>query len=106
VSAFAGLAAVTLAVTSTTGDELKPYDISPGLIGFVVTAAVVVAVIFLMRNMTGRMRRLERRPEPDGEPERRGEPEPGGGAEGPGALGAPRDATDGAGDDAPHTDRT
>lgn len=55
--------------------NLQPYDYSPGLLGFLVTAAVVVAVIVLMLNMVTRMRRLSRRPEP----------EPG-----------PRDAADGA----------
>lgn len=88
--------AVVLTATPGTGGELQPYDVSPGLIGFLVTAAVVVVVILLMRNMTGRMRRLERRPEPGDADETPGEP-----------TDRPEDGAGPAGGDAPRpTDRT
>lgn len=61
----AGAATPSPSPTST----LQPYDYSPGLLGFLVTAAVVVAVIVLMLNMVARMRRLSRRPEPEESPD-------------------------------------
>lgn len=90
MNALGWLVATAVAPTPTPVGVLQPYDVSPGLIGFLVTAAVVVVVIFLMLNMVGRMRRLSRRPEP--EPEAPGQAEP------------PRDAVGGT--DVPHpTDR-
>jgi hypothetical protein len=47
------------------GSTLDAYDISPGLIGFAVTLAVAVAAILLLVNMTGKLRRIERRAEHD-----------------------------------------
>ncbi len=82
MNALGWLVAAAAAPSPSPGSELQPYDVSPGLIGFLVTAAVVVAVIFLMLNMVGRMRRLSRRPEPEPEAPMRAEP--------------PRDATGGA----------
>lgn len=43
------------------GDELTEYDVSPGVIGFLVTFAVVVACIPLFRSMTGKLRKVDRR---------------------------------------------
>jgi len=77
VSALAGLAAAAAAATPSPspGGSLQPYDYSPGLLGFLVTAAVVVAVMVLMLNMVTRMRRLSRRPEPEAETPGDAEPE-------------------------------
>jgi len=48
--------------------ELDPNDVSPGLLGFVVMFAVVLACIPLFRSMTSKIRGVEHRPEPGGEP--------------------------------------
>jgi hypothetical protein len=85
------------------GTTLDSYDISPGLIGFAVTLAVAVAAILLLVNMTGKLRRIERRAEHDrlAELERLVEGAGDGGATAGedterGAAGSP---TDGPGDD-------
>lgn len=62
VHALAG--AVLVAVPSPSpspAGELDPYDVSPGLLGFLVIFAVVLACIPLFRSMTGKVRRLEHR---------------------------------------------
>ncbi len=50
-------------LATPSGSTLDAYDISPGLIGFAVTLAVAVAAILLLVNMTGKLRRIERRAE-------------------------------------------
>lgn len=82
-------------VTPTPGDDaslrpgLDPAQVTPGLLGFLATLFLVIAVIFLIRDMVKRIRRVryramaaeeaeemrerpaERAPEyPDGEPQR------------------------------------
>ncbi len=96
MSALGWLVAAAATPSPSPSSTLQPYDYSPGLIGFLVTAAVVVAVIFLMLNMVARMRRLSRRPEPEPEaPER---------VAGEAPAGRP-DAPDGAVDTPHPTDR-
>lgn len=86
MSAVGWLAVAVATPSPSPGSELQPYDYSPGLLGFLVTAAVVVAVIVLMLNMVGRMRRLSRRPEPEpGAPEQ----EPPAARDGSGGSGGP-----------------
>lgn len=54
-------------VTPTPGDDpslrpgLDPADVTPGLLGFLATLFLVIAVIFLIRDMTRRIRRLRYR---------------------------------------------
>lgn len=57
--------AATPSPTPTTGGELDPLDVSPGLLGFLVTFGLVVACIVLFVSMTRMVRRVGRRPEPD-----------------------------------------
>ncbi len=42
----------------TPGRELDPTSVSPGLIGFLATFAVVLATVLLMLDMVRRLRRL------------------------------------------------
>lgn len=74
--------------------ELDPYDVSPGLLGFLVIFAVVLACIPLFRSMTGKVRRLEHRAraEADAEQDRAGvDAAQGGAAQGGPAQGGPGD---------------
>ena len=54
-------------VTPAPGDEpslrpgLDPADVTPGLLGFLATLFLVIAVIFLIRDMTRRIRRVRYR---------------------------------------------
>ncbi len=92
------LGAGVLPLTTGDGTELDAYDVTPGLLGFAVTFAVVVAAILIMLNMTGKLRRLNHRAELE-EQERRLAAQPGagtGGAEAP-ADGARSSAADPAG---------
>ncbi len=51
---------------------LDPSSVTPGTLGFVFTALIVVAVIFLIRDMTKRIRRVRYRAEAEAlEAERR-----------------------------------
>ncbi|MDO8106848.1 hypothetical protein Q6348_06515 [Isoptericola sp. b441] len=43
----------------TPGGQLDAYDVSPGLLGFLVTFAVVVVLIALLVSMTRKLRRLK-----------------------------------------------
>lgn len=46
------------------GGGLAPEDVSPGVIGFLVTLALVLACIPLFRSMTGKVRGVQHRAEP------------------------------------------
>ncbi len=50
------------AVASSTGDDLRPgldpESVTPGTLGFIFTVVIVVAVIFLIRDMSKRIRRV------------------------------------------------
>ncbi|MHA7263673.1 hypothetical protein ACX80W_10775 [Arthrobacter sp. TMN-37] len=50
------------AVVSSTGDDLRPgldpESVTPGTLGFIFTVLIVVAVIFLIRDMSKRIRRV------------------------------------------------
>ncbi|WP_159802459.1 hypothetical protein [Arthrobacter zhaoguopingii] len=50
------------AVASSTGDNLRPgldpESVTPGTLGFIFTVVIVVAVIFLIRDMSKRIRRV------------------------------------------------
>ncbi|GAB3548297.1 hypothetical protein GCM10027404_11920 [Arthrobacter tumbae] len=54
-------------VTPAPGDDpslrpgLDPADVTPGLLGFLATLFLVIAVIFLIRDMTRRIRRVRYR---------------------------------------------
>lgn len=54
-------------VTPTPGDDaslrpgLDPTQVTPGLLGFLATLFLVIAVIFLIRDMTRRIRRVRYR---------------------------------------------
>jgi hypothetical protein len=54
-------AALLVAPPPTPAGELDPYDVSPGLIGFLVVFAIVLACIPLFRSMTGKLRKVEHR---------------------------------------------
>jgi len=65
-SGVAGLAAAaTPSPSPTTGGELDPNDVSPGLLGFLVTFGLVVVCVVLFVSMTRMVRRVNRRVEPD-----------------------------------------
>lgn len=49
--------------TPPPGDEIDPNIVTPGVLGFVLTFGVVVAVVILMIDMTRRTRRLRYRAE-------------------------------------------
>lgn len=54
--------------TALVGDapvDVEPVDVTPGLLGFLVTLAVVVASIVLFRSMAAKVRGVQRR-DPDG----------------------------------------
>ena len=73
-------------------DGLASEDVSPGVIGFLVTLALVLACIPLFRSMTGKLRGVQHR-DPAGEsgndagPGAAGPGAAGQGADGPGAAG-------------------
>ncbi|HEX8495706.1 MAG TPA: hypothetical protein VF661_00815 [Actinomycetales bacterium] len=65
-------AALTLLVaatgTATTpasgpGRQLEPYEVTPGLLGFLVVFALALVVYLLFRNLTSRLRRMRFREE-------------------------------------------
>jgi hypothetical protein len=70
------------------GGGLAPEDVSPGVIGFLVTLALVLACVPLFRSMTGKLRGVQHR-DPAGEADDAGpglEPRSGTGAgTGPGS---------------------
>ena len=47
--------------------ELDPNDVSPGLLGFVVMFAIVLACIPLFRSMTSKIRRIDHSAEAPGD---------------------------------------
>ncbi|MBF4993074.1 hypothetical protein ITX31_02970 [Arthrobacter gandavensis] len=77
------LYSLTLTVTSPIEGDLKPGleegDITPGLLGFLATLFLALCVVFLIRDMVKRIRRVRYRSQVTGEG---GEPAGGGSAEG------------------------
>jgi hypothetical protein len=78
------------------GGGLVPEDVSPGVIGFLVTLALVLACIPIFRSMTGKLRGVQHRNPPgesaeDGAPGDHPDAQPGpvapAGDERPGAVG-------------------
>lgn len=61
------LVLATPSPTPSPGGTLDPNSVSPGLTGFLVTFGLAVAVWFLARNLVGRLRRLNHRPDGEGE---------------------------------------
>ncbi|GGC15553.1 hypothetical protein [Cellulomonas carbonis] len=63
--------------------QFEPTDVTPGVLGFAVTFAVVIGLVVLLLSMVGKLRRVNHRPPdevggPDvaGEPDRPGEAGP------------------------------
>jgi hypothetical protein len=56
---FAGVAAALHAVQAP-----PAWKVTPGLLGFAVTSALVIAVILLIRSMVGHLRKVRYSPEP------------------------------------------
>lgn len=44
-----------------TGDTIDPTTVTPGVIGFILTVAIAVVVVFLVIDMTRRIRRINYR---------------------------------------------
>lgn len=44
-------------------EEIDPTGVTPGVVGFVITAAVAISAVFLILDMNRRMRRLRYRDE-------------------------------------------
>jgi hypothetical protein len=44
-------------------EEIDPNGVTPGVVGFVITAAVAISAVFLILDMNRRMRRLRYRDE-------------------------------------------
>jgi hypothetical protein len=61
----AGLAGTALAGSSTNSSTIS--NVEPGLLGFLVVAALAVALVFLLRSMNKQFRKIGPRPE-DPEP--------------------------------------
>jgi hypothetical protein len=63
IPVIAGIAALTSGLVGSAGVaasvEPAPEDVSPGVLGFLVTLAVVLACIPLFRSMTGKIRGVE-----------------------------------------------
>ena len=53
--------AVTPAPEETLAPGVDPKDVTPGTLGFIVTLFLVIAIIFLIRDMTKRIRRVRYR---------------------------------------------
>ena len=53
--------AVTPAPEETLAPGVDPKDVTPGLLGFLLTLFLVIAIIFLIRDMTKRIRRVRYR---------------------------------------------
>lgn len=81
---------------------LDPLDVSPGLLGFLVVFALVLACLPLFRSLTGKLRGIEHRAVPDAEaePDAEGDAHGAGGAAQPGDREAPTGDTR-TGDDEP-----
>lgn len=73
-------AAATPSPSPTTGGELDPLDVSPGLLGFLVTFGLVAVCIVLFVSMTRMVRRVGRRAELEDESVADSEPAPSAGA--------------------------
>ena len=58
-----------MTVLAAAGEGLDPNSVTPGLIGFLATFALVLVSILLFLNMSSRLRRMQRRE--DREAERR-----------------------------------
>lgn len=72
-AALAVVPASSLLAAGTDGEGLDPNSISPGLIGFLATFAVVIAAVLLFINMSRRLRRMKYREERDAAAERAGQ---------------------------------
>ncbi len=72
---LAATAPLVLAATTPTGPE--PEDVTPGLLGFTVVALMALALWFLLRSMTKRLRKV--RFEEQAEAPQRPAARPGGG---------------------------
>lgn len=92
LGAVGGLVLVVAAVTPPPGQGPAPDEVTPGILGFLVTLAVVLACIPLFRSMTSKVRGVQPRAGV-GEDDQRG-PE-----DGPSGEGGPPGASpsDGAG---------
>ncbi len=44
-------------------EEIDPTGVTPGVVGFIITAAVAISAVFLILDMNRRMRRLRYRDE-------------------------------------------
>ncbi|MCC3280116.1 hypothetical protein LJ754_13245 [Arthrobacter sp. zg-Y40] len=53
--------AVTPAPDETLAPGVDPKDVTPGLLGFIFTLFMVIAIVFLIRDMTKRIRRVRYR---------------------------------------------
>ena len=71
---------------SPTAQKFNPNDVTPGTVGFIVTFAMVIVVIFLMLDLVKRIRRITVKGE---EAERRAAAEAGRAAAARGAAGQP-----------------
>jgi hypothetical protein len=58
-------ASVAAVARAELGGGLLPEDVSPGVIGFLVTLALVLACIPLFRSMTGKLRGVQHRALPE-----------------------------------------
>lgn len=63
LSAVAG-ALLGAGTVESSGGGLLPEEVSPGVIGFLVTLALVLACIPLFRSMTSKLRGVQHRDEP------------------------------------------
>jgi hypothetical protein len=54
-------------VLAAAGQGLDPNSVTPGVVGFLATFALVVVSILLFLNMSSRLRRLQRREEREAE---------------------------------------
>ncbi|MEY3310293.1 MAG: hypothetical protein RL107_429 [Actinomycetota bacterium] len=53
----------TLNTALILAEEIDPNGVTPGVVGFIITAAVAITAIFLILDMNRRMRRLRYREE-------------------------------------------
>jgi hypothetical protein len=59
---------MTLAALAAAAASSSVNDVEPGVLGFLVVAAMGVALVFLLRSMNKQFRKIDREPEaPDGE---------------------------------------
>jgi hypothetical protein len=59
---------MTLAALAAAAASTSANDVEPGVLGFLVVAAMGVALVFLLRSMNKQFRKIDSEPEaPDGE---------------------------------------